>query len=100
MFGYDRSRALAGAQAILDQRGWCVLEVCVDIAAQSWEARVVMFGLVAEAVADQVVTEVACEPEHDARLTGCDRRTLEPSSAMGSYLCYVVEAPAQSGSTV
>jgi CBS domain-containing protein len=94
MLGYDRLRAVAGAQSILDQGGWCVLEVCVDVPAQRWEARVVIFGLTAEAVADNVATEIACESERDARLTGCDRRTLRPIPAMGAHLCYLADAQA------
>jgi CBS domain-containing protein len=87
-------RAVAGAQSILDQGGWCVLEVCVDVPAQCWEARVVIFGLVAEAVADKVATEVTYESERDARLSGCDRRTLRPMPAMGAHLCYLAGTPA------
>jgi CBS domain-containing protein len=94
VLGYDRSRAVAGAQAILDQGGWCVLEVCVDVPAQAWEARVVIFDRVAEAVADTVAEEIKYDSGLDARLSGCDRRTLRPTSAMGAFLCHVADPPA------
>ena len=94
MFGYQRSQALAGAQSILDQGGWCVLDACVDIPGQRWEAQVLIFDLVADAVADVVEEEVTCKPERDARLTGCDRSTLRPNPAMGAHLCHLAGAPA------
>ena len=91
---YDHVRAVAGAQSIIDEGGWCVLEVCVDVPSQRWEARVLIFHLSAEAVADTVADEINYEPQRDARLTGCGRRTLRPDPAMGSHLCYVAEHPA------
>jgi CBS domain-containing protein len=94
VLGYDRFRAVAGAQSILDQGGWCVLEVCVDVPTQRWEARVVIFARLAEAVVDKVAEEIMVEPERDARLSGCDRRTLRPIPAMGAVLCYVADTPA------
>lgn len=71
-----------------------MLEECVDVPAQRWEARVVIFGLVAEEVADKVAVEIACESERDARLSGCDRRTLRPVPEMGAHLCYLADTPA------
>ncbi|HEY8764064.1 MAG TPA: CBS domain-containing protein [Solirubrobacteraceae bacterium] len=94
MLGYDRSRAVAGAQSILDQGGWCMLELCVDVPAQRWEPRVVIFGGVAESVADRVADEVSYDAGLDARLSGCDRRTLRPIPGMGASLCYVADIPA------
>lgn len=93
MLGYEREQARAAAAWILDQGGWCVFEVCVDVPAQRWEARVVIFDLVPEAVADTVAEEIEYEPDRDARLTGCDRRTLRPEPAIGAHLCYVAEIP-------
>lgn len=60
---------------------------------QVWEARLLMFDRVAEAVADLVDEEVGAEPQLDARLTGCDRRTLQPDPGMGAHLCYVAAEP-------
>lgn len=94
--GYDRHRATIAAAAILSQGGWCVFEVCVDVPRQRWEVRPVIFDLGPEAVAATVAEEIAYEPELDARLTGCDRRTLQPVPAMGAYLCYVSGAAAPS----
>jgi CBS domain-containing protein len=91
---YDRSRAVEAAQSILDQRGWCINEACVDIPRQRWEPRLVMFDLSAEAIADALESEIELEPEHDARLTGVDRRTLEPIPGIGAYLYYVADDPA------
>jgi CBS domain-containing protein len=92
---HDRSRVIAAAQSILDQGGWCVFEVCANIPAQSWEARVVIFDLVAGGVADAVASEIDREPFYDARLTGCDRRMLRPDADMGAHLCYVAEQSAE-----
>jgi hypothetical protein len=95
MFGYRRARVIAGAKAILDAGGWCVFELCTDVPAQTWEAQLVIFDLTAEAVADVVGQEVAERPEHDARLTGCDRSTLAPNATMGAHLVYLAGPPAQ-----
>ena len=90
----EREPVIAAAEAILDLGGWCVLEACVDIPGQRWEARLLMFDLDPEAVADAVAGDIEVEPEHDVRLTGCDRRTLMPAPAMGAYLCYLAHATA------
>jgi hypothetical protein len=50
-----------------------VLEICSDVPSQRWDAELLIFNLVAGAVADVVEEEIAQEPGHDARLTGCDR---------------------------
>jgi CBS domain-containing protein len=89
----ERSRVAGAAQTILDRGGWCVLEVCLDVRRQQWEARVVIFDLAAEAVADTVAQELRYDPGLDARLTGCDRRTLHPDAGMGAHLIYVAAIP-------
>lgn len=89
MLSYERSRVVRAAQLILDQGGWCVYEVCLDVPHQRWEARALIFDLFADAVADAIEEEIAAEPEYDARLTGCDRRTLAPAPEMEAHLCYV-----------
>jgi hypothetical protein len=86
---YEQPRVLEAAQQILDQRGWCLYETCVDVPRQVWEPRVVIFGVTAEAVAEAVEDEIELDPEHDARLSGLDRRTLSPAPEMGTYLCYL-----------
>jgi hypothetical protein len=97
VLGYDRDRATRAAEAILWQGGLCVFEVCVDIPRQVWEARALIFDLTADGVAETIAQEIDYEPERDARLSGCDRRTLRPEPAMGAYLCYVSEFPAAAG---
>lgn len=94
VFRYDRSMVIAAAQSILEQGGWCVLERCVDVPHQQWEPRILVFELIPEAVADAIEEELEYEPEHDARLAACDRRTLHPEPGMGAYLCYLAESPA------
>lgn len=89
MFGFERTRVVAGAQAILDRGGWCVLEACTDVPRQRWEAQLLIFDLTAEAVADVVHDEIRDYPDRDARLTGCDRATLAPGEGMGAHLVYV-----------
>lgn len=71
-------------------------EVCLDVPAQRWEARALIFDLQADAVADAIEAEIEAEPEHDARITGCDRRTLAPAPEMDAHLCYVASAPVSS----
>jgi CBS domain-containing protein len=88
---HDRSRIVAAAQSVLDRGGWCVFEVCTDVPRQHWEARVVIFDLCAEEVADTVAEQLGYEPLYDARLTGCDRYLLRPDARMGAHLCYVAE---------
>ncbi len=100
MLSYERSRVVRAAQRILDQGGWCVYEVCLDVPHQQWEARALIFDLLADAVADAIEEEIAAEPEYDGRLTGCDRRTLAPAAEMEAQLCYVAsEAPAAASTT-
>jgi hypothetical protein len=65
------------------------MEVCLDVPAQDWEARILVFDLAAEAVADTVIDEIRANPELDVRLTGCSRATLAPDPDMGAELCYV-----------
>lgn len=88
---YERSQAVAAAQSILDQHGWCVYEACVNVPEQLWESRVLFFDLTAEGVADALEAEIQLEPEHDGRLTGCDRQMLHPEAALGPYLVYVAD---------
>jgi hypothetical protein len=89
MAQFDRSSALAAARRILEQGGWCVYEARPAAPASHWEARAVLFDLVPEAAVAALEDEIAVEPEHDARLTGCDRRTLAPAPGMGAHPCYV-----------
>ena len=93
MTEFDRERTISAAQAILDERGWCVLEACTDVPRQVWEARLLMFDHVADVIAETVEGEVREEPWLDLRLTGCDRVTLRPDPALGTYLCYVAQTP-------
>jgi CBS domain-containing protein len=89
---------IAAAQSILDQGGWCVLEACTDVPRQRWEGRAVFFHLTAEAVYEAAEEEIAVEPVYDARLTGCNRRTLHGDDQMGAHLIYIAAnlAPADS----
>ncbi len=85
----QRSVVIAAAQSILDQGGWCVLEACTDVSNQKWEGRAVFFHLAAEAVYEAVEEEIDVEPEYDARLTGCNRRTLHGDDELGAHLIYI-----------
>jgi hypothetical protein len=69
------------------------LEVCVDVPGQRWEPRVLMCVRDPGSVADLVSQEIAREPGLDARLGGCDRRTLRPDPTMDSELCNVAASP-------
>jgi hypothetical protein len=86
---YDRSRVFEAARRILERRGWCLYEVCVDARAQEWETRALFLDLTAEAVAEACAAEIEVEPEYDARITGIDRRTFLPLPGIGPHLVYV-----------
>lgn len=88
----QRSVVIAAAEAILARGGWCVLEACTDVPRQRWEGRAVFFHRTAEAVLDAVEEELAVEPDHDARLTGCNRHTLTGDDELGAYLIYLAGA--------
>jgi hypothetical protein len=89
----DRESVIAAAQQILEQGGWCVFDVCIDVPEQNWESRALIFDLSPAAVADAVEREIEYEPGLDARLSGCDRRTLGPIPGVGYYLCYLADTP-------
>jgi len=59
MASFEREPVIAAARAILDLGGWCLLEACVDIPSQRWEARLLIFDLDADAVADAVAAGAA-----------------------------------------
>jgi hypothetical protein len=87
--GFRREQAIEAARCVLRAGGWCVLEVCLDVPQQRWEARLVMFDLAPEQIAGVVQDEIELEPGLDVRLVGCDRRQLRPVAAMGAHLVYV-----------
>ncbi len=93
VLSFDHSHTAAAAQSVLEQGGWCLLEVCVDVPGQRWESRVLICERDCEAVAAIVGDEIEREPGLDARLAGCDRRTLRPDPGMGAQLCYVALTP-------
>lgn len=99
MFRYDRSLVICAARSILEQGGWCVLERCVDIPRQQWETTLLVFDIAPEGVADAIEEELEHEREYDARLSGCDRRTLGPDPGMGAYLCYLADTQAPAGAS-
>lgn len=70
-----------------------MLELCVDVPTQQWEPRLLVFDEQADAVADAVEVELELEPHRDARLSGCNRRTLVRDPSMGAHLCQVTELP-------
>ncbi len=90
MPGYERARVVTAAQAILDRGEGCFLEVCLDVPAQLWESRSLILNRSAEAVASAVEQQLTIEAGRDARLTGCDRRTLRRSTGE-VHLVYVAE---------
>lgn len=70
-----------------------MVEACVDVPAQRWEVCALIFDLVPESVADLVEEEIEFGPGFDVRLTGCDRRTLQPDPTLGAALCYLADTP-------
>ena len=93
MASYERERTVAAAGFVLEQGGWCVLEVCRDVPRQRWEPQLVLCERDPEVVADALEAETERQPGRDARLSGCDRRTLRPAPSMGAELCYVAPTP-------
>jgi CBS domain-containing protein len=88
-----RACVIAAAARILQQGGWCVFDVCVDVPEQRWESRTLFFDRSPVAVADAVEREIALQPQFDARLSACDRRTLSPMPEIGEFLCYMADIP-------
>jgi CBS domain-containing protein len=86
--------AIAAAGPILDEGLWCVLEVCLDVPAQRWEPRLIVFQRDAHEVAAAVSAWIAQEPGSDVRLSGCDRSSLRPEPGVPPRLCYVAATPA------
>ena len=93
----ERAAAARAAEAILDRGGWCVVEVCLDVAGQRWDPRVLVCSTEAEVVVDAVFAEVWSDPTVDVRLAGCDRRTLAPDPDLGTYLCHLAAMPVAAG---
>jgi CBS domain-containing protein len=93
MPGYERARVVEAAQAILDRGEGCVFEVCVDVPGQLWESRSMILSRSADEVATAVDEQITIEPGCDARLTGCDRRTLRRSVGADAHLVYVTDIP-------
>ena len=78
----------------IDRGGCCLYEACVDIPAQLWEPRILILDISADAVADAIEEEIELEPEHDGRITGCDRHTLGTIADVDLCLCYLADVPA------
>ena len=85
----DEQLIAAAARTILDQHGWCVVEACLDVPTQVWDAKLLVFGENIATVVDAVAEEIEYDPQLDLRLTGCCRRTLTPKAEMGAHLCYI-----------
>ena len=97
MQSVDRAAVARAAQAVLAGGGWCVVEVCIDIAGQRWDPRVLVCSTDAEVVVDAVADEVWSDPAVDVRVAGCHRRTLAPDPDLGRYLCHLAAMPAAAG---
>ncbi len=72
-----------------------MIHVCVDVPAQLWEPRLVIFREDAEAVAEVVAQWTGTMPDRDVRLSGCRRTNLRPEPDAPTQLCYVagVDSP-------
>jgi CBS domain-containing protein len=89
----DLDAIAAAARPILDEELWCVLEVCLDVPAQRWEPRLIVFHREAHEVAAAVREWVDREPDRDVRLSGCDRSSLRPRAGVPPRLCHVAAMP-------
>ncbi len=89
----ERADVARAAETILGRGGWCVVEVCLDVAGQRWDPRVLVCSAEAEVVVDTVFDEVRSDPTVDVRLAGCDRRTLAPDPDLGTHLCHLAATP-------
>ncbi|MEA2250584.1 MAG: hypothetical protein QOG70_826 [Solirubrobacteraceae bacterium] len=90
----DLDAIAAAASPILEEGLWCVLEVCLDVPAQRWEPRLIVFRRDGREVAAAVGAWIAQEPDRDVRLSGCDRSSLRPEPGVPPRLCYVAATPA------
>ncbi|MEA2254303.1 MAG: hypothetical protein QOG35_348 [Solirubrobacteraceae bacterium] len=90
----DLEAIARAAGPILDEGLWCVLEVCLDVPAQRWEPRLIVFRRDRREVAAAVGAWVAQEPDRDVRLSACDRSSLRPEPGVPPRLCYVAATPA------
>jgi len=85
----DRTALVAGAQAILDEHLWCVVEVCVDAPVQNWEPRLLVCRDDGGAVATVVDDFIWAVGGQDVRLAGYTRDTLRRVDEAPAPLCHV-----------
>jgi len=79
----------AAARATLDARLWCVVEVCLDVPAQTWEPRLLICRDDPDAVAAAAADWIREAPERDVRLAGYTRDTLRRVDAAPAPICHV-----------
>ncbi len=87
-----RERLVAAAQAILNEELSCLLEACVDAAAQRWEPRAIMLHHNPEDVADAITQWLLCDNDADWRLRGYPR-SLRGQPADVTLLIHVAAEP-------
>ena len=84
-----RAALIEAADEIVAHGLWCVVEVCLDIASQRWERRLVIFRRDGAGVADAVADWVRLAPGQDVRLNGCHRHDLRLAAGEPTHLCYL-----------
>ncbi|MGI8558768.1 MAG: CBS domain-containing protein [Solirubrobacteraceae bacterium] len=86
----DDAQRHAAAEAVLEHGLWCLLEACVDVAAQRWDPCIVICEEDPDAVVAAIRAWIAGGEAHDLRLRGCDRATLVPSAQLAPVVCRLV----------
>ncbi len=80
------------AAAILRGGLWCGIEVCVSVAAQAWEPRLVILRDSVAGVADAVTDWIEDFPRYDARISGYSRAGLRRIDGAPTALCHIGSA--------
>jgi hypothetical protein len=80
------------AAAILRRGLWCVVEVCVDVPAQAWEPRLIIFRDSVGGVADAVTDWIGDFPGCDARVSGYSRAGLRRIDDAPAALCHIASS--------
>jgi hypothetical protein len=80
---------LPAVTGIVEQRLWCVMEVCADVSAQSWEPRLIICERDAADSAISIAEAIKDYPESDLRIAGYTRDTLCRVEQAPTALCHI-----------
>ncbi len=81
------------ATAILRRGLWCGIEVCVSVAAQTWEPRLIILRDSVADIAHAVTDWIDDFPGCDARISGYTRAGLRRIDDAPTALCHIAQLP-------